>query len=230
MTPIVKNIILACVAVFLVQQLIAPNLDPYLMGLLPQNYQMAIQQGYYTSLTPLFGLVPFLVVDNLFIWQFASYIFLHGDLWHILFNMYAVWLFGKSLESTWGSKEFLRYFFITGVGAGFTIFIWNYLVVGTPYIPTIGASGAVFGILTAYALFFPDQVIYLQFFIPVKAKYLALIFGLLEFMMLPGNSNVSHIGHLGGMLVGFFYLRNRYRHWGIGRNLFKNPFKKKGPF
>ncbi len=200
LTPAVKNLILANVAVFFMQ-----ILWPYLIN------------------SHIFGLRPDFVFGRLYIWQLVTYMFLHGGFGHIFFNMFALWMFGTELERTWGTKEFVRYYFLTGVMAGVSIFLWNF---GSP-IPTIGASGAVFGILAAYALFFPDREIYIYFLFPLKAKYFVLIYGVLEFFMLlnqGANDAISHIGHLGGMVAGFFYLRHRYRHLGIGQNFFRNFF------
>jgi membrane associated rhomboid family serine protease len=177
-----------------------------------------------------FGLVPFLVVTKFFIWQVFTYMFLHGGFWHIAINMFILWMFGSKLEYTWGTREFIRYYLLTGVVAGFSILLWHYAT-GTPYVPTIGASGAVFGVLVAYALFFPDDLVYIYFLFPVRVKYFVVFMGVLEFWALQGalqgQSNISHIGHLGGMIAGYFYLRHRYRHWGIGRNFFRDFFKKK---
>ena len=224
--PAVKNILLGSLAVFLFQSLLAPNLNEMLLPFVPDAYEDFIRNGVLNSFDLVFGMVPALVIGKFYIWQFVTYIFLHGNFGHIFFNMFALWMFGSELERTWGTREFTRYFLLTGTLAGVSIFIWNF----GSYSPTIGASGAVFGILVAYALFFPDNEIYLYFLFPIKAKYFVLIYGLIELMMLPNQDGISHIGHLGGMVAGFFYLRHRYRHWGIGRNLFRNPFKKKGPF
>ena len=149
--------------------------------------------------------------------------FLHGGFWHIVMNMFVLWMFGCELERSWGTKEFIKYYFLTGTIAGLTIFIWNW----GSFVPTIGASGAVFGILIAYAMFFPDREIYVYFLFPIKAKYFVLIIGIFEFMALPQQDGISHIGHLGGLVAGFFYLRQKYSHWGIGQNFLKDFFKKK---
>jgi membrane associated rhomboid family serine protease len=204
MTPGVKNLLLANIAVF-IAQFLSPQL----------NY----------VLVRYFGLVPFAVTHHLFIWQLVSYMFLHGGFGHIFFNMFALWMFGVELERTWGTKEFLKFYFLTGIAAGIstTIFSWGSTV------PTIGASGAIYGILAAYALFFPDRYVYLYFLFPIKMKYLALILGVLEFVSAYSHANtgIAHMAHLGGMVVGFFYLRHKYRHWGVGQDFFKNFFKKK---
>lgn len=202
-TPAVKNLILANIAVFLGQIL------------LPQFINAGI-----------FGLIPQSVTRNFTIWQLVTYMFLHGDFWHIFFNMFVLWMFGIRLEGTWGTQEFLKYYFLTGVAAGVANVLWNF---GSP-IPTIGASGAVYGLLAAFALFYPEERIYLYFLFPIRAKYFALIFGVIEFLSAYSQDGIAHIAHLGGMVAGFFYIKHRYRHWGIGRDFFKDFFKKKDYF
>lgn len=224
--PAIKNLLLANVAVFLVQELIAVNLNDALIWILPELFYGRIQSGFSTAFDLIFGLVPYLVVAKFFVWQVFTYMFLHGGFWHIALNMFILWMFGSKLEYTWGTREFIRYYLITGLIAGFSILLWN-LATGNPTVPTIGASGAVFGVLAAYALFFPDDLVYIYFLFPVRVKYFVVFIGILEFWALQGQSNISHIGHLGGMIAGYFYLRNRYRHWGIGRNFFRDFFKKK---
>ena len=206
MTPAVKNLLLANIAVFILQSL-APSLEGFLIMY--------------------FGLVPRLAFEHLFIWQFVTYMFLHGGFGHIFFNMFALWMFGVELESNWGTKDFLKYYFLTGIAAGIStaLFSWG------STIPTIGASGAVYGILAAYALFFPDRYVYLYLLFPIKMKYLAVILGLIEFLSLRhGGTNIAHAAHLGGMVIGYFYLRHKYRHWGVGKDFFKNFFKGGRPY
>ncbi|MDR3236888.1 MAG: rhomboid family intramembrane serine protease [Spirochaetia bacterium] len=156
-----------------------------------------------------FGLVPALVLQKGYVWQIFSYMFLHGGLAHILFNMYALFIFGVPIEQTWGTKRFLQYYFLTGIGAGLTIFIINaFIYSGAATVPTIGASGAIFGVLLAFGMVFPNTEIYLFFFIPLKAKYLVLLYGLFTMGALlsaGGGGAVSHAGHLGGLLFGFLY-------------------------
>ncbi len=139
------------------------------------------------------------------IWQLVTYMFLHGDPWHILFNMLGLWMFGKELEMVWGSNQFLKYYFICGVGAGLTFLLFSKGVV-------IGASGAVFGLLLAFGLTFPDQIILMSLLFPIKAKYMVLIYGVLTFMNIakPSGDGVAHFAHLGGMVFGFIYLK---RDW-----------------
>ncbi len=159
-----------------------------------------------------FKLYPRMVVGYLAVWQLVTYMFLHAGLWHLFFNMVALWMFGVELERTWGTRRFLQFYFLCGVGAGVCVVIAD-LVTGAPNIPTIGASGAIFGVLLAFGLLFPDSLIWIWFLFPVKAKWFVLALGAINFLYLvksPG-SGVSHVAHLGGMLIGYVYLRSRYR-------------------
>jgi membrane associated rhomboid family serine protease len=156
----------------------------------------------------LFGLTPTLVKKG-FIWQIFTYMFLHGGLFHILFNMFMLWMFGCDIERSWGTKEFLRYYFITGVGAGFFTFFLSF----NSHIPTIGASGAIFGILVAFAMMFPDRPIYLYFLFPIKAKYLVMFFAVIEFLASFSHTSdgIGHFAHLGGMVIGYIYIKSDWR-------------------
>ena len=141
-------------------------------------------------------------------WQLLTYGFLHGNLTHIFFNMFGLWMFGRDLELLMGSKRFLIYFFTCVVGAG----VIQLIVAGTQggIYPTVGASGGVFGILLAYGLTYPNRMVMLIFPpIPMKAKYFVLFYGLLElYLGVSGNApGVANFAHLGGMLFGFLLLR-----------------------
>ncbi len=140
------------------------------------------------------------------VWQLITYQFLHGGFGHILFNMFALWMFGMEIENLWGGRKFLLFYLLSGVGAGLLhLFLSPVLTGGAA--PTIGASGAVYGIMVAFALIFPDRPIYLYFFIPIKAKYLITFLILMEFMLVDSvGSGVAHLAHLGGAIVGFFYV------------------------
>lgn len=157
------------------------------------------------NLIPLFGLTPLLVKKG-FLWQFVTYLFLHSGFFHILFNMFTLWMFGKEIEREWGTGEFIKYYFLTGIGAGLFTFVLSI----NSTIPTIGASGAIFGILMAYALMFPDNLIYVYFLFPIKAKYLVIFFAIIElvasFRYTPDG--IGHFAHLGGMVVGYIYLKS----------------------
>jgi membrane associated rhomboid family serine protease len=170
-----------------------------------------------------FGLIPRLTWSRLLIWQFFTYMFLHGGLFHLFFNMYALWIFGCEIERMWGPKAFLRYYFITGVGAG----IIHTMITPLSMVPTIGASGAVLGILTAYAMMFPDRelTLLLFFILPVRmrARTMALLFaGMSLFSGVLGSADgIAHFAHLGGMLVGYLYLKFDWR-WDALKKSFEN--------
>ena len=158
-----------------------------------------------------FKLYPRMVVSYLAVWQLVSYMFLHAGLAHLFFNMIGLWMFGAELERTWGTRKFLQFYFLCGAGAGVCVVLVD-LLTGSPNIPTIGASGAIFGVLLAYGMLFPDNPIWVWFLFPVKAKWFVLGLGVINFLYLvksPG-SGVSHVAHLGGMLIGYLYLRSRY--------------------
>jgi membrane associated rhomboid family serine protease len=140
------------------------------------------------------------------IWQPFTYMWLHSphSFAHILFNMFALWMFGGQLEQVWGSRRFLTFYLTCGIGAGFIIFAWN-LFAGTA-VETLGASGAIYGVLTAFSLMWPNQTIMLIFPpIPMRAIYFIPLLFVMQIVL--GGGNVSHIGHLGGVLVAAVLLR-----------------------
>jgi membrane associated rhomboid family serine protease len=200
-TPAVKLLVLICTGVFLVQTV------TWLL-------ESPVSHGATVWINLHFGLVPLGPIPGLRVWQPVTYIFLHGGLWHLLINMLMLWMFGRELEMVWGKNRFLNYFFICGVGAG----IITILVKVTPMIwgnrpadtPTIGASGAIFGILIANAILFPDRRIWL-FPLPltIPMRPFVAVMAAIEFFSTLGASGdrVSHLCHLGGMLIGWIYLR-----------------------
>jgi len=153
----------------------------------------------------IFGLVPVLVVEHGYVWQVFTYQFLHAPqlFIHIFFNMFLLWMFGTELESVWGGEAFLRFFLTCGVFAGLTVLVFNY---GS--IPTIGASGAVYGILGAFAMIWPDRLLYFLGLFPIKAKYAVLIFGGIELLLGVSNARtgIGHMAHLGGLVMGLSYV------------------------
>jgi membrane associated rhomboid family serine protease len=163
----------------------------------------------FNDLSDFFGLRTDLVIHKFYVWQFVTYLFLHGGWFHIIFNMFALWMFGSDLEKLWGGKKFLFYYFLTGIGAGILDVTLNALFHPSVASPTIGCSGAVYGLLLAYGMLFPDRLIYLYMIIPIKAKWFVVIMGAIEFVssFSGSGSGVSHVAHLGGMLFGFLYLR-----------------------
>jgi membrane associated rhomboid family serine protease len=189
----------------------APSTTKAVRWLLIVNVAMFLLQLFV--LKPLLGngylsylaLVPSYFLGKGFLWQLATYMFLHGGVIHILFNMLFLWMMGSELERYWGSREFLKYYFITGCGAGLV----NVLVQPHAATRTIGASGAIFGLIIAFALAFPDRELLLYFFIRIKAKYFAILVGVLELLALlalPG-SGIARFAHLGGLVVGYAYLK-----------------------
>ena len=172
--------------------------------------------------------------------QLITHIFMHGSLTHLFFNMFALWMFGKILENIWGEKRFLIYYMITGIGAAFIhLLISQYQIISisnqipelvniaiegkyNPSIPlskkltqliitpTVGASGAVFGLLLAFGMLFPNALLYLYFAIPIKAKYFVIGYGILELYAGISNNpadNVAHFAHLGGMIFGYILIK-----------------------
>jgi membrane associated rhomboid family serine protease len=178
-----------------------------------------ILSDLYRPLILTFGLTPRDVFEYLRVWQVVTYMFLHADLMHLLFNMLALGMFGVPLERRWGYRAFIRYYFICGVGAAVTTLVVSWL----PFdflpdiyeIPTIGASGAIYGLLVAFGLLFPDQIILLIVF-PVPARvYVYLVAALILWSSLQDRvGGTAHAAHLGGMLVGYLYLvRGRGGPW-----------------
>jgi len=202
------TLIIANGIIFLIQLLLSNTLVPYTVA---NNVVPMDIVTYYL------GLTPYLVVDKFYLWQLFSYMFLHSTsgFAHIIFNMYALFIFGMPVERLWGSKKFLIYYLTCGIGAGLAIFIIALVSGGLGYyIPTIGASGAVFGLLLAFGILFPDVEILLFFIIPVKARTLVILYGALElFLELSGGfDNISHIGHLGGLATGILYFIITRKH------------------
>jgi len=195
-TRTVKTLIIANVAVYLLQ--IAIHL---LMGMGDNRFD-----GFL-------GLVPNTVTHNYSVWQFVTYMFLHVSVFHLFFNMLTLFMFGNELARKWGTPRFLRYYFITGIGAG----ICSWLVAINSGSTVIGASGAVYGLLLAYGVMYPNRIVYLNFLFPIKVKWLVILMGGVAFLssITGADSGIAHIAHLGGMLVGYLYLKGsdwQYRY------------------
>ncbi len=199
-TPAVKTLIITCVAAFVLQ-----IFDQIAGG---------------PSFIQKFGLVPGLVTGQFYLWQIVTYIFLHGGFFHLLFNMFALYMFGSELELTWGTRQFTKFFFICGIGAALTTVLAN----PGSMVSTIGASGSIYGILLAYGLLFPNRIIYLYMIIPIPAKWFVIIIGAITFLssISATGGGIAHLAHLGGMIFGFIYLRGgrvfsdfrwRYDRW-----------------
>lgn len=179
----------------------------------------------------MFGVVPYAVTHGLRVWQPFTYLFLHDPttIWHLVINMFVLWMFGRDVERAWGARRFYTYYVLCGTGAGLINVIVKMIMdphgLGPSLHPTIGASGAIFGVLLAAAVMFPHQRVFLfPFPVAITMRVFVLIMGVIEFFgtLGAGGDNVSHVCHLGGMLVGYLYLRrgsylysyrNRYADW-----------------
>lgn len=166
-----------------------------------------------TYLPATLGLKP-AAVSSLQVWRLATYMFLHAGVVHLLFNMLALWMFGSELERIWGTRYFLKYYFLTGIGAGVLTVVVSWFLLPSLYSATIiGASGAIYGLLLAYGLYFPNRPIYLYMVFPIPAKYFVLIMGAIAFYSsLSDNSGVANATHLGGIIVGYLLLKGSKVH------------------
>lgn len=153
-------------------------------------------------------------------WQPVTYMFMHGGFDHIFFNMFALWMFGYILENFWGTKRFLVYYFVCGIGAA----IVNMLVMHYTHgiYPTVGASGAVYGILLAFGMMFPEERIYLYFLMPIKAKWFVIGYAAIELFegIMASHDGIAHFAHLGGMLFGLILILYWKRTGGGHRKLY----------
>jgi len=179
LSPGVKRLLIANVAVFFVQMIKPDVMIDY------------------------FALKPALLFKTYRLWQLVTYAFLHGNGWHLFFNMFALWMFGPHIETVWGTQRFLRYYLICVLGAAASQFV------AAPNSYVIGASGGVYGLLIAFGLLFPDSVIYLFFIFPLRAIHAVLFIAALTFAasMSAGGSEIANFAHLGGMLTGFLYFK-----------------------
>jgi membrane associated rhomboid family serine protease len=176
------------------------------------------------------GLNPRDVFEQFALWQPVTYMFLHstGNLGHIIFNMLGLWMFGTELERTWGTRFFTKYYLVTGVGAGATQLILGLFSSTFYYTTTVGASGAIYGLLLAYAMYFPHRTIIL-FIFPLPARIAVAVLGAIAlFSSMNGSSGIAHTAHLGGIAIGYLYLKSlrsrpmdelkyRYLRWKMGR-------------
>lgn len=193
-TPTVKTLMIINAVVFIIQQ-IAGILSPHFVE-------------------SFFGVSYAGVVQSFYLWQPFTYMFLHAGFMHIFFNLFTLWIFGGELENLWGGKKFLRYYLYSGFGAGIFILLMNFYTFNSYGFsaPTIGASGALYALLLAYGLTWPNREVMLYFLFPIKIKYLLIGLGLMEFFGTLSSAagqggNISHIGHLGGIISGFILLR-----------------------
>ena len=217
--PVIKNLLIINGIVFVIEML---------------GQQVGLGNGlnFNDIITKYFALIPLggltlsngvgLIHWSFYPWQLITYQFMHGGFAHIFFNMFALWMFGVEIENIWGSKKFLIFYLMCGVVAGIFQLILPPLFNET-LAPTIGASGAIFGVLVAFGMLFPNRYIYLYFLLPIKAKYLIALFVLAEIYFVDsGGGNVAHLAHLGGALAGFVYIMlDRKSNLSLG-NIFKS--------
>ena len=189
----------------IVKRLLIINIAVFVLTTIMVRWQDMI---YYV-----FGLVPALVNTRFMVWQFFTYMFLHGGISHIFFNMLVLWMFGAELEYNWGSRDFIIYYLVCGVGGGLLVWFTAFLGLSSMTAPTIGASGAIFGLLVAFGLMWPDRLIYIWGIIPMKALHLVLLFGAIDlFSGLTGSGGrIAVFAHVGGGLTGFIYLKFGWR-------------------
>jgi membrane associated rhomboid family serine protease len=210
--------------------------------LIGANVVVFIAQLVLPVVTEVFGLHPAWVMPSLlslrpehslWVWQVATYMFLHGGLFHILFNMLALWMFGAELERVWGTRYFVKFYFVTGIGAGALTVLFSLLPFDfarqLQLSNVIGASGAIYGLLLAYAMYFPDRPIYMYLLFPIPAKIFVLIMGAIAlYSSMSEAGGVANATHLGGLLVAYLYLKGgrvhplsevkyRYLKWKINR-------------
>ncbi len=202
MPPVIKFLLIANIVIFLFEPLLGPvTIREFgLWPVLPDDFvRLAQAKGYFIN-----GFQP---------WQLFSYAFLHGNLMHLLLNMYALWLFGVALENLWGSARFAVYYLVCILGAGFVqLLVVSINLEPGNYYPTIGASGGVFGVLLAYGMMFPRAIIFLLIPpMPIQARWFVILYGGIElFFGITGTqSGVAHFAHLGGMAFGYLLIR----HW-----------------
>ena len=197
------------------------GITPAIKLLIATNVAMFVAGWFVRVLPDWLGMQPAAVVGGGQLWRPITYMFLHSQtsFFHILFNMLALWMFGVELERMWGTRFFLKYYFLCGVGAALTMTLLSFVPLPAfTYLytsVTVGASGAIYGILLAYALYFPNRPIYIYFVFPVPAKYFVMIMGaisLLSSLSGPGGG-VAHTAHLGGLVAGYLYLKGTRIHF-----------------
>ncbi len=197
----VKSLLIANIVVFVISVL-APPLVPF----------------------RLLGLVPAMVNNNFAIWQFFTYMFLHAGIWHLALNMFVLWMFGTELEYNWGTRDFLKYYFLCGIGGGLLVWLTSFVGLSSYLGVTVGASGAIFGLLVAFGLMWPDRMIYVFGIFPLRAIQFVIILGAIElfqgFTRTAGN--IAVFAHIGGGFTGFLYLK-----WGWRMQVYFDHFVKR---
>lgn len=187
-----------------VRWLLIANIGAFLVQLIGDTF-------LGTHILETFALIPSLVFEKHYYWQFVTYMFMHADLFHILFNMLILWMIGSELEGQWGTPFFVKYYFTCGVSAGLVYLLVQAFFRSTPgmnSIPMLGSSGAVYGLLVAYGIIYSERMMLFMMVFPMKAKHFVMILAAIEFIstVFYSRSGIANAAHLGGMIVGFCYL------------------------
>ncbi len=188
--PIIKSLLIANTGVFLLEMFFG-------------SFHFG-EIGFSEIFDRVFGLMP--LGQGFYLWQLITYQFVHANFWHLFFNMvFGLWMFGMEVEHVWGSKKFLIYYLSCGVVAGLVQLILSPIF--EPALgPTVGASGAIYGVMIAFAAIFPDRYIFLYFLIPIKVKYFVIILIVFSVISVGGQGNVANLAHLGGAVAGYLYI------------------------
>jgi len=208
-------------------------LTPAVKALLIANGAVFVLTYFVPAIIVQLGLRPADLFGHFAVWQLVTYMFVHASFSHVFFNMLTLWFIGVELERMWGTVFFTKFYFVSGLGAGFTQVLLGILPLpfaGQFYYPsTVGASGAIYGLLLAFALYYPTRPFLVFFIFPVQARYFVMILGGLALMFsFGGGAGVAHTAHLGGLATGYLYLRGkrinlvseiqyRYLKWRINR-------------
>ena len=207
---------------------------PAVKALLIANGVAFLAQLVAPALTTIGGLTPAAVIESLWLWQPLTYMFLHAGLTHLLFNMLALWMFGVQLEQMWGTRAFVRFYLLCGLGAAATTIVASLLpieVADVLYLtPTVGASGAIYGLLAAFGVLFGHHTIYMYFLFPVPARIFVIITGAVTLLLsvTSAGGGMAHLAHLGGLVTGLVLLtrgrggliaeiKYRYTKWRLQR-------------
>ena len=211
------------------------GITPAIKALIIANVVMFVAGWFTGTLQQWLGMRPADVAGEGQLWRLVTYMFLHSreSFFHILFNMLALWMFGVELERMWGTRFFVKFYFVCGVGAAFTTLVLSFVPIAafaSLYGSlTIGASGAIFGVLLAYAIYFPHRPILLMLLFPIPAKYFVMIMGGISLLStFGGPDGLAHTTHLGGLAAGYLYLKKprmnvkaeiqyRFLKWRINR-------------
>jgi membrane associated rhomboid family serine protease len=217
--PVIKNLLILNGVIFFIQLIGG-------MVSFGGGYTFKIVIERYFALIP-----PNVFSDASFYpWQLVTYQFLHGGFSHVFFNMLMLWMFGMEIENQWGPKKFLIFYLSCGVVAGLAHMLIAPLL-GGGNAPVVGASGAIYGVMVAFAMMFPNRLIFVYFLFPIKAKYLIGILIAMEFLFVDSGGSVAHLAHIGGALAGFIYILFDKKSNAEVRSMFtKSSYRQKKPF